>query len=192
MNFITFVVRQVLRVAIVLGLAGLIYIGSVVAYDKHYSREAYIKHYQDLYNDIGRQSGQVYPPLRISDSMVVNAFATENEVIVTKGMLEFVNNDDELAMVLGHEISHFILKHVFQPNLPGMGPIENMMWDLQKEENADKLGAFLALQAGYDVCNGRQVWLRLHNAGDALENTSHPHHIFRYVNLKMPSCRGEL
>ncbi len=46
------------------------------------------------------------------DSDEVNAFAAPGGLIlVTRGMLRCCNNEDELAAVLAHEISHVVLKH---------------------------------------------------------------------------------
>lgn len=43
---------------------------------------------------------------------LVNAFATATQkVIVTRGLLEFVRSDDELAGVIGHEIGHLKAGH---------------------------------------------------------------------------------
>ena len=44
-----------------------------------------------------------------------NAFVSEmlpHKIFVTTGLFDkFVNNDDELAMILGHEVSHLINGH---------------------------------------------------------------------------------
>ena len=44
-----------------------------------------------------------------------NAFVSEilpQKIFVTTGLFDkFVNNDDELAMILGHEVSHLIMGH---------------------------------------------------------------------------------
>lgn len=43
---------------------------------------------------------------------MVNAFAAPGGYIfVTKGLLEYVENEDELACVLGHELAHITLRH---------------------------------------------------------------------------------
>jgi beta-barrel assembly-enhancing protease len=49
---------------------------------------------------------------RVLDTDEVNAFATPGGFIfVTRGMLRKVDNEDQLAGVLAHEISHVCLKH---------------------------------------------------------------------------------
>jgi len=46
------------------------------------------------------------------DAGVVNAYATGKKIGVTKGMLRFVGNDDELALVLSHEFAHNAMGHI--------------------------------------------------------------------------------
>lgn len=46
------------------------------------------------------------------DTDEINAFAVPGGFIyVTRGMLDFVNNDDEMAGVIGHEIAHVARRH---------------------------------------------------------------------------------
>jgi predicted Zn-dependent protease len=48
----------------------------------------------------------------VGDSEQVNAFAAPGGIIViTTGMLKFLKNEDELALILGHEIAHVELHH---------------------------------------------------------------------------------
>ena len=50
--------------------------------------------------------------VHIIDSDMINAFVLPNgEIFVMTGMLKTVENDDELAGILGHEIAHAILNH---------------------------------------------------------------------------------
>jgi hypothetical protein len=54
-------------------------------------------------------------------SSIPNAFVSEmlpQRLFVTTGIFDhFVNNDDELAMILGHEISHLVQGHLSQSSL---------------------------------------------------------------------------
>ncbi len=48
----------------------------------------------------------------------VNAFASgEKEICVYTGLLKFVNDDDELAGVIAHEIGHIVNNHVAKQNV---------------------------------------------------------------------------
>jgi beta-barrel assembly-enhancing protease len=46
------------------------------------------------------------------DGDVVNAFADGTTVTITVGMLRFVQDDTELALVISHELAHNLMKHV--------------------------------------------------------------------------------
>lgn len=49
---------------------------------------------------------------KVSDTDDINAYANINkEIYVYRGLLEFVNNDDELAGVISHEMGHIINGH---------------------------------------------------------------------------------
>jgi len=111
---------------------------------------------------------------KIIDTDQVNAFALPwGYVYVTTGMLRFVNSSDELAGVVGHEISHVSEKHAVEQfkqqfwtslllgvvNAPAAaltaGRIGSTLYLLrhsrQDEQAADRLGATYAYLAGYDA-----------------------------------------
>lgn len=49
---------------------------------------------------------------KVSDKEDINAYANiDKEIYVYKGLLEFVDNDEELAGVIGHEMGHIINGH---------------------------------------------------------------------------------
>jgi len=49
---------------------------------------------------------------RLLDSPVVNAFALPGGyVYITRGILAYVNSEDELAGIIGHEIGHIVARH---------------------------------------------------------------------------------
>ncbi len=98
---------------------------------------------------------------------IVNAYASENfnTVVISKGMLNYISSDDELAAVLAHEIAHIILRHsAVQPRetpdillqrLIGL-PVEphqdlvELNKEQQKEFDADRFGLIMLTKSGYD------------------------------------------
>lgn len=68
----------------------------------------------------------------------VNAHSSRDGVGITTGLLRFLESDDELAAVIGHELAHEILGH-----RGGSG-------FRRREHAADYLGVYLAARAGYD------------------------------------------
>lgn len=46
------------------------------------------------------------------DRQEINAGAAPNLILVTYGLMKFVNSDDEIAVVLGHELAHITKGHI--------------------------------------------------------------------------------
>ena len=68
---------------------------------------------------------------------VANAYADGARMVVYSGMLTFAAADDDLALIIGHELAHNVLQHPWsRPTFEG---------------EADYLGAFFAARAGFDV-----------------------------------------
>jgi hypothetical protein len=101
--------------------------------------------------------------VRLARSTQVNAFATGRTVVMTLAMLKFLKSDDELAVVLGHELSHNIFGHPAirseEGILRGLGITgANAAW--KREEVADRFGLRLMAEAGYDLDAAIPFWRR--------------------------------
>jgi hypothetical protein len=100
--------------------------------------------------------------VRLARSTQVNAFATGRTVVMTVAMLGFLKNDDELAVVLGHELAHNILGHpairTEEGILRGLGIKASAAW--RREETADRFGLRLMAAAGYDLDAAIPFWRR--------------------------------
>lgn len=53
-------------------------------------------------------------PIAVADLDTINAMADGSRVVLNKGLLRFAETDDELALVVGHEIAHNALHHIRQ------------------------------------------------------------------------------
>jgi predicted Zn-dependent protease len=111
--------------------------------------------------------------VRLARSDQVNAFANDGYVIMTVAMLNFTRNDDELALVIAHELAHNILGHperLREQKVPGGGFFrsfgKNASRVLATEEEADRLGIKLLWAAGYNVEAAIPFWRRLHATFD--------------------------
>jgi len=112
----------------------------------------------------------------VLDTMTINAFsAPGGYVLISKGLYDLLQTEDELAAVLGHEIAHVVHKHHFnvikKQSMVSLGAdlanqkndkkiaqmatsmLGNMMargLDKSSEYEADRDGIVLAARAGYD------------------------------------------
>ena len=112
----------------------------------------------------------------VLDSPQVNAFALPGGYIyVTRGILAYLNSEDELAAVLGHEIGHVTARHAVkrhttstltgiagailaaQSGVQGAGDVANVLgtalvrgYGREHELEADRLGAEYLAKAGYN------------------------------------------
>jgi membrane-associated protease RseP (regulator of RpoE activity) len=148
-----------------------------------------------------------YPTLLAADD-VVNAYADGNSVFVAQGMMRFVETDEELALVLGHEFSHNCLGHIGKKkgnwllgsildvavavgtgvNTGGMfGDAAASAFSQEFETEADYMGMYLAALAGYDVDHAAEFWRRMavEHPGSIKKNfsASHPSSPERFIRL---------
>ena len=125
-----------------------------------------------------------FVPFYVLPDDVVNAGTDGRNVGVTRGMLRFVKNDDELAVVLGHELAHITRNHLGERVGRGLGwalfgllvsaavgadvtdltdlaaAIAESKFSRDQEREADVVGLRYAHAAGYDIRAGVSIWER--------------------------------
>jgi predicted Zn-dependent protease len=129
----------------------------------------------------------------VVDDPAPNAFALPGGFIyVTRGMLNLLTSEAELASVLGHEIAHVTARHsvnqistqqltqlglgiggIFFPTVQDISPLVGAGLDLlflkhsrDDEREADELGFGYVAQEGYAVSEFADVFATLQRAGD--------------------------
>ena len=124
------------------------------------------------------------------ESPKVTALADGKNVYITRGMVEFAKNDDEIQFILAHELSHNIMRHPKTKKLGailggflgaaldiGLGHINNgyiytdftklfseigkVIHSKKHEREADYLGMYIVAAAGGDVSNVLNFWRRI-------------------------------
>lgn len=81
----------------------------------------------------------------------LDAYSDRHDLAITTGMIAFTANDDELALIVGHELAHVVLQHEQGASAAQLR---------KREVEADIVGAMLAHCAGYDVVKGAAFWRR--------------------------------
>ena len=125
---------------------------------------------------IAKQTPYEYNFYLLRDPNTVNAFALPGgQVFITYGMYKRLENEDQLAGVLGHEIGHVVGRHsaeriakqsltqgIINGVLVGsdgggaaqaaamIGNMINMKYGREDELESDKLGVHFMIDAGYD------------------------------------------
>ncbi len=123
---------------------------------------------QIIYAKLVRANGfHKYPTLFLNHDSEVNASYFGNTIMINTGMLKYVKNADELALIIGHELGHYAKQY------------QNLT-DYQAEYGADSDGAMYESKAGYNRCLGAQAIYRFHEG----DSSDHPASIKRYNRIK--------
>jgi predicted Zn-dependent protease len=99
----------------------------------------------------------------------VNAFCLPaGYMIVYTGLLKVVEDDDQMATVLGHEMAHALAHHAServareqQTGGGALGILGSLSFNRRQESEADHIGLFLMTFAGYDPREAVRFWQRM-------------------------------
>jgi hypothetical protein len=128
-------------------------------------------------------------PIELVKSSEVNAFADGQAIIVTQGILKYMDNDTELATVISHELAHTVREHVSMGKknatagyiggllldiaagavgVPTRGAFSKAgqrigakAYSMEMEREADYVGVYILAAAGYDIKEAPNVFRRL-------------------------------
>jgi beta-barrel assembly-enhancing protease len=85
----------------------------------------------------------------------LDAGANDIMVSITPAMMDYMPTDDELSVVVAHELSHVLLDHKHREE---MAPKQLRTKDVESE--ADRLSVWLVANAGYDPQAAIRFWTR--------------------------------
>jgi hypothetical protein len=117
-----------------------------------------------------------YRPVQVGRSIDVEARTEANRIVVSQGLLRFVKSEDELAFVIAHELSHFMLGHPQRLSAARRDRTLTASLRRQLETEADQAAIYLLYRAGLDPIAGR----RFHERSSLLRDipllgfSSHP------------------
>ena len=152
-------------------------------------------------------------PVQVAEGDEVNAYADGKVVVIPRGMLRFARNDDELALIMGHELAHNAMGHIdAQKQNQMMGMAGGLVLDVllaattgyasdtfsragaqagalayskEFENEADYAGLYFMARANYDIDNVETFWRRM--AADSPQaifvGQSHPTTPERFVSI---------
>lgn len=151
--------------------------------------------------------------IKILERPEVNAMATGDTIFVFSGLVKFCKTDDELAVIMGHELAHCSMEHMKAKRgnsilmsllidapiaaLTGFNPQigSNIGAGINSqgfESEADYVGMYHVARAGYDIQNAADIWRRMavQNPGAVTHASSHPTTASRFVGLE--AARDEI
>ena len=151
-------------------------------------------------------------PVSVQNADVVNAETDGENITVFSGLLNFARSEEEIALVLSHEISHNTLDHIEKRRRnQALGTIAGAAVDLivaattgvitdlsrtganagalaysvEFEQEADYQGLYIMRRAGYQIDEAMNFWRRMaaENPERIIYRTTHPATAERFVAL---------
>ena len=153
-------------------------------------------------------------PVAIVDKPQINAYADGKGIYVYRGMMDFVHSDEDLALVLGHEMAHDFRGHLEAKRKNAMvGKAVGMVFDVllaagtgvagttfsnmggnltagaysqEFEAEADYVGLYVLARAGYRIDDAANFWRRMaiSSPGSITMTSDHPATPERFVALQ--------
>jgi hypothetical protein len=130
--------------------------------------------------------------VELAPGELVNAWADGTGVVVSAGILQRCPTDDDLALVIAHELAHNLLAHKDRLAKSRSAYGERLMPSAREsammrqiEEEADRLAVRLAKAAGFDLRATEPFLTGLVEADRPVEPATHPTLARRIALLKM-------
>lgn len=130
--------------------------------------------------------------MRLRPSSAINAYANGRNITVTTGMLEFTDSDDELALILGHELAHNTMGHIRKVIgnfiLSGFATRYTRPFELE----SDYVGLYYMVRAGFNPDDVEAFWRRLGDVDPRSVNRAKTHPTFPDRYLRLAAAREEI
>jgi beta-barrel assembly-enhancing protease len=153
-------------------------------------------------------------PVRLEIAADANAFTDFSKIVIHSGILRLARSDDQLAVVVGHELAHVNMDHYgkkLQNRLLGefggalidggfllggiytgraftdyMGTVGARVFSPEFEREADYVGAYYATRAGYDLAGAEEIWaaMGIEDPTSIRKGTSHPTFPVRFLQMR--------
>lgn len=104
--------------------------------------------------------------VQLNPSDELNARADGRRLYISTALAGFAQSDDELAVILGHELAHHVLRHRSWNDAGGLGRSPNPTAASRErgrgsaEQQADRVGLYLTARGGFDPSVAAPFWRR--------------------------------
>jgi hypothetical protein len=152
--------------------------------------------------------------VRLSPDDVKNAYADGQNIVIYKGMMDFFRTDEEVALVVSHELAHNAMKHIDAKKTNAMvGGLVGLLLDVAAaaggintngdftrlgsnvgagvysvafEQEADYVGLYFMANAGYKIDDAASFWRRMAttNSKAITMKSSHPTTPERFIAIE--------
>ncbi len=153
-------------------------------------------------------------PIRYVTTDNVNAYTDGKKIVIHSAILALAKTDDQLAIVIAHEMAHANLGHAQKRELNAFvgqmggalvdggfllggiytrgtftrhfGRAGLMAYSVEFEREADYVGAYYAARAGYDLNGAAEIWRALGRGhpGAIRLATDHPTTPARFIQMR--------
>jgi len=153
-------------------------------------------------------------PIELQIDSSINAFTTDDRIVVSSSILRAARTDAQLALIVGHELAHANLAHLNKRRantaigwisgaavdagitlggLPIFGVFSKVLaqagaraFSVAFEREADYVGAYYAARAGYDLTGSEEIWrtFALEDPDSIRITTDHPITPVRFVQMQ--------
>ena len=153
-------------------------------------------------------------PIYLETNTELNAYTDSKKIVVYSSILRIARTDDELAVIVGHELAHVNMGHYQKKQqnallgefggalvdggflLGGiytgraftnyMGQVGARAFSVGFEREADYVGAYYAARAGYDIAGTESVWsaMAMENPNSIRLATTHPTSPVRFLQIR--------
>lgn len=152
--------------------------------------------------------------VRLSPDDVKNAYADGKNIVIYKGMMDFFRTDEDVALVVSHELAHNAMKHIDAKKTNAVvGGLVGLLLDVAAaaggintngdftrlgsnigagvysvsfEQEADYVGLYFMANAGYKIDDAASFWRRMAttNSKAITMKSSHPTTPERFIAIE--------
>ena len=129
----------------------------------------------------------------VGNTQNVNAYADGRRILLTRGLLDWLSTDEDVAVVIAREIAHNVLQHakqlqqmatlsividnllLFKPDQVAANSSNGIKITPEKmDQDADRLALFMLARAGYDLASFTRVMQKLAQIPNASQANTYP------------------